>query len=145
MTYKLFVYHGRHFMDTIMDNLKLTRADYDTLPADGILPCPECGGSQLYSGMLCLCPQGFGQVTHINLWHHLCPDKWVRNHDEFIKEVEAVGVAAVTAQGLWDELTAETKRDFQVNGFLRDALRHAVLIWLNGRGFRIVTNPDKPI
>lgn len=54
----------------------MTRAEFNALPADGMVACPDCGGRGTEPHPNCHCPPNdlspFG-TKHINLWHHVCP------------------------------------------------------------------------
>lgn len=56
----------------------MTREEYDQLPSDGSVACPDCGLklTRPYPG--CGCPsQGYG-TNHINKYHHDCEEAWKR-------------------------------------------------------------------
>lgn len=58
---------------------EITRAEYDAMDSNGVVPCPDCGQrtTRPYPG--CHCPSdsfhGYSFTRHINKWHHDCSYK----------------------------------------------------------------------
>jgi len=58
---------------------KITREEYDKLPANGQTACPDCGLKLTTPFPNCSCPTQVGGWTlHINLYHHNCNEAWNR-------------------------------------------------------------------
>lgn len=54
----------------------MTRQEFNTLPSDGKVACPDCGSAQTTPYPGCHCPEkhvhGYPITQHVNQWHHRC-------------------------------------------------------------------------
>jgi hypothetical protein len=62
------------------------REYFDTLPSDGSMPCPDCGGTKTAPYPRCGCPivftlAGFPYTKHINKYHHVCKPTPEADHE----------------------------------------------------------------
>lgn len=58
----------------------MTRAEFNLLPSNHTVACPDCGLKLTKPYPNCGCPispTGYG-TQHINLYHHDCEEAWAR-------------------------------------------------------------------
>jgi hypothetical protein len=56
---------------------KMTRQEFNALPSNGAVACPDCGSQRTTPYPGCGCPEkqikvGYPFTEHINQWHHRC-------------------------------------------------------------------------